>query len=47
MNSLVLKRKEFKEDEVRKTRKNYNKFLGVLMMKKLTDEKYKVFDCDS
>ena len=34
MNSLLLKRKEFKEDEVRKTWKSYVKFLGVLMVKK-------------
>ena len=47
MNSLFLKRKEFKEDEVRKTWKSYVKFPGVLMVKKPTDEKYKVFDCDS
>ena len=47
MNSLLLKRKEFKEDEVRKTWKSYVKFPGVLMEKKPTDEKYKVFDCDS
>ena len=46
-NSLLLKRKEFKEDEVRKTWKSYVKFPGVLMVKKPTDEKYKVFDCDS
>ena len=37
----------FKEDEVRKTWKSYVKFPGVLMVKKPTDEKYKVFDCDS
>ena len=47
MNSLLLKRKEFKQDEVRKTWKSYVKFPGVLMVKKPTDEKYKVFDCDS
>ena len=47
MNSLLLKRKEFKEDEVRKTWKSYVNFLGVLMVKKPTNEKYKVFDCDS
>ena len=47
MNSLLLKRKEFKEDEVRKTWKSYVKFPGVLMVKKPTDKKYKVFDCDS
>ena len=47
MNSLLLKRKEFREDEVRKTWKSYIKFPGVLMVKKPTDEKYKVFDCDS
>ena len=47
MNSLLLKRKEFKEDEVKKTWKSYVKFPGVLMVKKPTDEKYKVFDCDS
>ena len=46
-NSLLLKRKEFKEVEVRKTWKSYVKFPGVLMVKKPTDEKYKVFDCDS
>ena len=47
MNSLLLKRKEFKEDEVRKTWKSYVKFPRVLMVKKPTDKKYKVFDCDS
>ena len=47
MNLLPLKRKEFKEDEVRKTWKSYVKFPGVLMVKKPTDEKYKTFDCDS
>ena len=47
MNSLLLKRKEFREDEVRKTWKSYIKFPGVLMVKKPTNEKYKVFDCDS
>ena len=47
MNSLLLKRKEFKEDEVRKTWKSKVKFPGVLMVEKPTDEKYKVFDCDS
>ena len=47
MNSLLLKRKEFKEDEVRKSWKSYVKFPGVLMVKKPTDEKYKVFECDS
>ena len=31
----------------RKAWKSYIKFLGVLMVKKPTDEKYKVFDCDS
>ena len=47
MNSLLLKRKEFKEDEVRKTWKSYVKFLGVLIVKKPTDEKHKVFYYDS
>ena len=47
MNSLLLKRKEFKEDYVRKPWKNYVKFPRVLMVKKPKDEKYKVFDCDS
>ena len=47
MNSLLLERKEFKEDEVRKTWKSKVKFPGVLMVEKPTDEKYKVFDCDS
>ena len=47
MNSLLPKRKEFKEYEVRKTSKSYVKFPGVLLVKKPTDEKYKVFDCDS
>ena len=47
MNSQLLKRKEFKEDEVRKTWKSYVKFPGVLMVKKPKDKKYKVFDCDS
>ena len=47
MNSLLLRRKEFKEDEVRKTWKSYVKFPRVLMVKKPTDEKQKVFDCDS
>ena len=31
----------------RKTWTSYVKFPGVLMVKKPTDEKYKVFDCDS
>ena len=44
MNSLLLKKKEFKKDEVKKTWKSYVKFLGVLMVKKPTDEKNKVFD---
>ena len=40
-NELVLlKTKEFKGDEVKKTWKNYVKFPGVLMVKKPTDEKY-------
>ena len=47
MNSLLLKIKEFKEDETRKTWKYYVKFLDVLMVKKPTDKKYKIFDCDS
>ena len=47
MNSLLLKRKEFKEDEVRKKWKSYVKFPGVLMVKKPINEKYKSFDCDS
>ena len=47
MNLLPLKKKEFKEDEVRKTWKSYVKFPGVLIVKKPTDEKYKTFDCDS
>ena len=47
MNSLLLKRKEFKEDEVRKTWKSYVKFLGVLIVKKPTDEKHTVFYYDS
>ena len=47
MNSLLLKRKEFREDEVRKTWNSYFEFLPVLLVKKPTDEKYKVFDCDS
>ena len=34
MNSLLLKRKEFKKDEVRKTWKSYIKFPRVLMVKK-------------
>ena len=46
MNSLLLTRKELKEDEVRKTWKRYVKFPGVLMVKKSTNEKYKVFYCD-
>ena len=45
MNSLLLKKKEFKKDEVKKTWKSYVKFLGVLMVKNPTDEKNKVFDC--
>ena len=47
MNSLLLKRNEFREDEVRKTWKSCVKFPRVLMVKKPTDEKYKVFDFDS
>ena len=47
MNLLPLKKKEFKEDEVRKTWKSYVKFPGVLVVKKPTDGKYKIFDCDS
>ena len=47
MNSLLLKRKEFKEDEVRKKWKSYVKFPGLLMVKKSINEKYKSFDCDS
>ena len=48
MNSLLLNRKEFKEDKVRKMWKSNVKFLEVLMMKqKPTDEKHKVFGCDS
>ena len=47
MNSLLLKRKEFKEDEVRKTWKSCVKFLGVMIVKKSTDEKHKVFYYDS
>ena len=47
MSSLLLKRKKFKKDEVRKTWKSYVKFPGLLMVKKPTDEKYKVFDYDS
>ena len=39
INSLLLNRKEFKEDEVRKTWKSYVKFPGVLMVIKPTDEK--------
>ena len=46
MNALLPKRKEFKEDEVRKAWKSYVKFSGVLMMKELTDKKYEVFACD-
>ena len=34
MNSLLLERKEFKEDEVRKTWKSKVKFPGVLMVEK-------------
>ena len=45
MKSLLLKKKEFKKDEVRKTWKSYVKFLGVLIVKKSTDEKNKLFDC--
>ena len=45
MKSLLLKKKEFKKDEVRKTWKSYVKFLGVLIVKKPTDEKNKLFDC--
>ena len=47
MNSFLLKRKQLKEVEVRKTWNSYVKFLGILMVKKPTDKKYKVFDCDS
>ena len=47
MNSLLLKRKDLKKDEVRKTWKSYIKFPRVLMVKKPADKKYKVFDCDS
>ena len=43
MNSLLLKRKEFKEDKVRKIWRSYSNFPGVLMVKKPTDEKYKSF----
>ena len=46
MNALLPKRKEFKEDEVRKAWKSYVKFSGVLMMKELTDKKYEVFAYD-
>ena len=45
MKSLLLKKKEFKKDEVRKTWKSYVKFLGVLIVKKPTHEKNKLFDC--
>ena len=38
MNPLLLKRKEFGEDKVRKMWKSYVKFLGVLKVKKPTDE---------
>ena len=41
MNALLPKKKEFKEDEVRKTWKSYVKFPGVLMMKELTDKNTK------
>ena len=41
MNALLPKRKEFKEDEVRKAWKSYVKFSGVLMMKELTDKNTK------
>ena len=47
MNSFLLKRKQLKEVEVRKTWNSYVMFLGILMVKKPTDKKYKVFDCDS
>ena len=47
MNSFLLKRKQLKEVEVRKIWNSYVKFLGILMVKKPTDKKYKVFDCDS
>ena len=41
MNALLPKKKEFKEEEVRKTWKSYVKFPGVLMMKELTDKNTK------
>lgn len=33
--------------EKKATERSYVKFLGILMVKKPTDKKYKVFDCDS
>ena len=47
MKSLLLKRKEFKEDKFTKAWKSYVKFPGVLMVKNPADDKFKVFDCDS
>ena len=42
MNSQLLKRKEFKQDEDKKLWKSYDKFPGVLMVKKPGDHRYQI-----
>ena len=47
MNLLLLKREQFKENQVRNTWKSCVKFPGVLIVKMPIDEKYQVFYSDS
>ena len=44
MNSQLLKHKEFKQGEDKKLWKSYVKFPGVLMVKKLGDQRYQIYD---
>ena len=43
MNRLLINRREFKSDEEKSSWKNYEKYPGVLMVKKLEDRNYSIY----
>ena len=43
MKRLLINRREFKSDEEKSSWKNYEKYPGVLMVKKLEDRNYSIY----